>query len=54
MPMDQVDEKRRRANWFELAFTLPDRAKTMKTVGPTTFGGRAGLGNFGGTNRRSN
>ncbi len=39
MPMDQVDEKRRRANWFELAFTLPDRAKTMKTVGPTTFGG---------------
>ena len=38
MPLDEVDRKRRRANWFELAFTLPNRAEALKTVGPTTFG----------------
>jgi len=39
LPLDDVDRLRRRANWFELAFTLPDRATEVHTVGPTSFGG---------------
>ncbi|MDP6479274.1 MAG: hypothetical protein QGI75_04455 [Phycisphaerales bacterium] len=34
-----VDQRRRRANWFELALTLPARAKKFETIGQSTFDG---------------
>ena len=35
----EVDQRRRRANWFELALTLPARAKEFTTVGAAQFDG---------------
>lgn len=34
-----IERRRQRANWFELAFTLPRRATAMHTVGPAAFEG---------------
>ena len=34
-----VDRRRRRANWFELALTLPARAVSFDTIGTTNFDG---------------
>lgn len=36
---DDVDRRRRTANWFELALTLPERARSVETIGPATFDG---------------
>ena len=41
LSLDEVDSRRRRANWFELAFTLPERAEAMHTVGEAVFDGAA-------------
>jgi len=34
-----VEQRRRQANWFELALTLPARAKAFDTIGKSTFDG---------------
>ncbi len=34
-----VEQRRRRANWFELALTLPARARKFETIGQSTFDG---------------
>jgi hypothetical protein len=41
LSLEEVDRRRRRANWYELAFTLPDRATSMHTVGEAVFDGTA-------------
>lgn len=37
--LTEIDRRRQRANWFELAFTLPRRATSMRTIGPVEFEG---------------
>ncbi|MDP7029155.1 MAG: hypothetical protein QF733_02940 [Phycisphaerales bacterium] len=39
VPLDEVERRRRRANWFELALTLPARATEFTTIGRSTFDG---------------
>lgn len=39
VPLVDIERRRQRANWFELAFTLPRRATAMHTVGPVEFEG---------------
>ncbi len=39
LDMATVASRRRQANWFELALTLPARATTFETVGPAEFDG---------------
>lgn len=39
LTLTDVEQRRRRANWFELAFTLPERAVSMDTLGPALFEG---------------
>ncbi|MCH2136751.1 MAG: DUF4292 domain-containing protein [Phycisphaerales bacterium] len=39
LSLQEVESRRQRANWFELAFTLPDRADSMKTMGSSRFHG---------------
>ncbi len=39
LTLEEVDRRRRRANWFELALTLPARATKFTTLGRSTFDG---------------
>ena len=39
LSLEEVDKRRRRANWFELALTLPARATEFDTAGRSTFDG---------------
>ena len=39
LSLEQVGSRRRQANWFELALTLPQRASTFKNIGPAEFDG---------------
>lgn len=39
LDLSTIDTRRRRSNWFELALTLPARARTFDTIGLSTFDG---------------
>ena len=39
LDIETVEARRRRANWFELALTLPARARTFTTIGRSSFDG---------------
>ncbi len=39
LSIEEVDRRRRRANWFELATTLSNRATELRTVGGVDFDG---------------
>jgi hypothetical protein len=39
--LSTIESRRRRSNWFELALTLPARARSFDTIGLSTFDGTA-------------
>ena len=39
LDIEIIEARRRRANWFELALTLPTRARTFTTIGRSSFDG---------------
>lgn len=39
LTLEQVSVRRGQANWFELALTIPKRARTFETIGPAEFDG---------------
>jgi len=39
LTLEEVEQRRRNANWFELVFTLPARSRAFTTIGQATFDG---------------
>ena len=39
LEIETIEARRRRANWFELALTLPSRARAFTTIGRSNFNG---------------